>query len=67
MRIRAMIMTLTMIVALPILTKDGMTTEEMKADTMGLTVKEMITVTEGLTRSEVGKCASQPQDSTQLK
>ena len=50
--------------ALPILTKDGMTTEEMKADTMGLTVKEMVTVTEGLTRNEVGKCASQAQDRT---
>ena len=55
---RAMIMTLMVMIALMILFKDGMTTEEKKADTMGLTVKEMITVTEGLTRSEVGKHAT---------
>jgi len=33
--------------------KDGKTTEEKKADDMGMTVKEMITMTEGLTRNEV--------------
>merc|ERR1719391_2013145 len=33
--------------------KDGKTTEEKKANDMGMTVKEMITMTEGLTRNEV--------------